>query len=645
MSNLTIVLPPDKEYYISYFIAKDSTSNGYVNTYYSNVTTDLENTYINNLYTDYWLNNENPGEKINGNRYTIPIDIVVGSNFIANYVIISWKKADNTYEYVVWGFYSREYNSHMWGFGDSVLHDENGNILVFLNYINDKIIHLYTPGKNIENYELTENDTILIETNDFIKHFNQDIFVFPYEMRIDGYIVINHTNNIIQEGGTPENGALISPLYNLIEGSIPESKAVELVGGIIAPYMGNDFRAYVHSNTPEDDTEFHNVYAIRCKFTKTNEEVTLYEGVSPAYRLLKVQITKSVYGYLTSYCEIYIDKENNKLIGTSYFSDPIDVSLPDDFNIYDWHEWAFWHESDNYRISHIYLDGNLLWEGDYGDLSGIGDGKLAWDCGIPISLGSVSQSMAIDQIRVWAKADTTPYKMDTGFKYYPIPEPIPEPEPEKPTGIINKGIYLVCYKGATSIFDKLIRIVKTNLTSKEFPPPPIDPRLRHLVGRLPPPLKGTFIPPLVKPEHILNALPKSYPIHMSPRPIEVLLSKILNSDYTHVGLWVVPENTPIPKEITYYACREDAGVMEYTEAYTDVDLYKINMPTVKPYHVEKFFEKTRYMRGSMIGDMGYRHLMHEHSMSSVEWVAAALNLAFPCKYTINKLIDFANLEE
>ena len=85
--------------------------------------------------------------------------------------------------------------------------------------------------------------------------------------------------------------------------------------------------------------------------------------------------------------------------------------------------------------------------------------------------------------------------------------------------------------------------------------------------------------------------------------------------------------------------------MEYTEAYTDVDLYKINMPTVKPYHVEKFFEKTRYKRGSMIGDMGYRHLMHEHSMSSVEWVAAALNLAFPCKYTINKLIDFANLEE
>lgn len=432
MSNLTIVLPPDKEYYIAYFIAKDSTNEGYTNTYYSNVTTDLENTYINNLYTDYWVNNQRPGEKINGNRYTIPIDIVVDNNFTANYVIISWKKEDNTYEYVVWSFYSRWYNSHIWAFNDSVLHDENDNFLVFLNYINDKIIHLYAPGKKIENYELTENDTILIETNDSIKHFNQNMFVFPYEMRIDGYIVINHENNIIQEGGAPENGVLISPLYNLIEGSIPESKAVELVGGIIAPYMGNNFGAYVHSNTPEDNTEFHNAYAIRCKFTKTNEEVTLREGVPPAYRLLKVQITTSVDGYLTNMCEIYIDKENNKLIGTSYITDPIEASLPDNFNIYDWHEWTFWHELESGRISHIYLDGNLLWEGDYGDPSHIGDGKLVWDCGIPFPLGSVSQSMAIDQIRVWAKADATPYEMDTGFTYYPIPTPDPEPEEEEP---------------------------------------------------------------------------------------------------------------------------------------------------------------------------------------------------------------------
>jgi hypothetical protein len=425
MSNLTIVLPPDKEYYIAYFIAKDSAN------YYSNVTTDLENTYVNNLYTDYWLNNENPGEKVNGTRYTIPVDIDVNSNFIANYVIVSWKKADNTYEYVVWCFNSRWVNSHMWELGDSVLHDENGNVLVFLNYINDKIIHLYAPGKKIENYELTENDTILIETNDSIKHFNQNMFVFPYKMRIDGYIIVNHANNIIQEGDAPEHGTLISPLYNLIEGSIPGSKAVELVGGIIARYMGNDFRAYVHSNTPEDDTEFHNAYAIRCKFTKTNEEVTLHGGVPPVYRLLKLQSVKNVDGYLTDYCEIYVDKENNKLIGTNYFTDPIDVSLPDDFNIYDWHEWTFWHELSSGRISHIYLDGNLLWEGDYGDPSYIGDGKLALDYGIPFPIGSVSQSIAIDQIRVWAKADEKPYEMDTGFTYYPIPEPEPEPEPEE----------------------------------------------------------------------------------------------------------------------------------------------------------------------------------------------------------------------
>lgn len=34
--------------------------------------------------------------------------------------------------------------------------------------------------------------------------------------------------------------------------------------------------------------------------------------------------------------------------------------------------------------------------------------------------------------RVCAKADATPYEMDTGFTYYPEPETEPEPESEKP---------------------------------------------------------------------------------------------------------------------------------------------------------------------------------------------------------------------
>lgn len=645
MSNLTLVLPPDKQYYVAYFIVSNSINAGFTNMYKSNITTAFENTWVDNadLY-NFWLENKNPGSKVNGTTYTIPDDLYYSGNSL-NYAIISWKKEDNTYEYVVWAFLASRFNSKYSNDSNIITKKDNdGNILVYINFIKNGVLHLYAPGKKLNDYELGINDLIELESSETILCTN-NMHIFPMDVRIDGYVINEISNGIIGEGEQAENIPKITPMYNVTDGSIPESKAIELVGGIIKPFFGAENYPKKDTYTPINSTSYHALYSIRCKFTKLNEKKILSNGEAFPYRLLKFGTPRSAFGFISANNEWYIDKNNNKLIITG---DRIEINLPDDFNIYDWHEWAFWHESNLYKISHIYLDGNLLWNGFTLDQSALGWGKIGWVCGIPFPLGSVSQSMVIDQIKSEVKSDPKPYEMtltDT-FNYYPIPEPEPiEPEPEEPTGIINKNIYLVCYKGATSIFDKLIRIIKTNLTSKEFPPPPIDPRLRHLVGRLPPPLKGTFIPPLAKPEHILNALPKSYPIHMSPRPIEVLLSRILNSDYTHVGLWVVPENIPIPKEITYYACREDAGVMEYTEAYTDVDLYKINMPTVKPYHVKKFFEKTRYMRGSMIGDMGYRHLMHEHSMSSVEWVAAALNLAFPCKYTINKLIDFANLEE
>ena len=218
-----------------------------------------------------------------------------------------------------------------------------------------------------------------------------------------------------------------------------------------------------------------------------------------------------------------------------------------------------------------------------------------------------------------------------------------EPEPENTeTDLVKDKIYLVCYKGETSIFDKLIRIIKTNLVKYkglEFPP--------HRPYKLPPPRpwKGAFIPPLHKPPHAKNLLPKGYPIHIYPKPFEHELARILNTDYTHVGLYIPSKNESNPSEITYYACREDAGVMEYTESADDLVLYPINMHTVRPDAIRHFFKHTQFMRGSLIGDMGYRILMHEHSMSSVEWVAKALNLGFPHKYTINKLIEFSKLED
>ncbi len=159
----------------------------------------------------------------------------------------------------------------------------------------------------------------------------------------------------------------------------------------------------------------------------------------------------------------------------------------------------------------------------------------------------------------------------------------------------SKGHYLVCYKG-NSILDKLIKIVK-----------------------------------------------KHSPFFQDPKKE---LNQEIEQLYTHVGILILPEDIDdLPSEVTYLACREDAGVMEYTEPRKDIDVYKINLETVDTEVIEYFFNRTQYLHGSMITDMGYRHLAHPGTLGSVDWVAMALNLAFPKKYTITRLIEFSQLKE
>lgn len=646
--NLTIVLPPNRQYYVSYFYPYAYHGNS-INTckYRSNVTTALEEGWHTaDIYNEFWKDNPTRGEPITGNIYKVPFifDYNVQFKFGAcTYFVFSWYEG-NELKYFV--YVMNENGAHT---GGTYVQDEirqylktdtDGSLLVYVGFVTDYATQIFAPGRKIYNYTLGLND-VLIRSASVDKCYNVgnigwrgEYNNFPEEMLVNGYYIFTSTEGIIDGE------------YQLVDGYNVGTKVPEFTNAILKPgFTLNWVPSSTHYHEDPND-KLNCAYVFKFKFTETN-------GENRIYRVMHFHITGRVDGGLDSDGDLWIDPETKELKIWSWVLDPairVLKQLPDN-TLSEWHELVIpWETYDNLK--------GFYFDGEYFDLVEICGRTLPGSfrgntipgfSDISGYLNRVTQdaSKILDYAAVHVYSKSKPYIMkENYFDYYdPILPDVPEPEPEKPTGVINKNIYLVCYKGATSIFDKLIRIIKTNLTSKEFPPPPIDPRLRHLVGRLPPPLKGTFIPPLAKPEHILNALPKNYPTHVSPRPIEVLLSRILNSDYTHVGLWVVPENMPVPEEITYYACREDAGVMEYTEAYTDVDLYKINMPTVKPCHVEKFFEKTRYKRGSMIGDMGYRHLMHEHSMSSVEWVAAALNLAFPCKYTINKLIDFANLEE
>ena len=650
--NLTIVLPPNRQYYVSYFYPYAFHNNS-INTckYRSNVTTALEEGWHTaDVYNEFWKDNPTRGEPITGNIYRVPFifDYNVQFQFKAcTYFVFSWYEGEEL-KYFVYAI--NENGAHTGGTYASdeirpfLKTDTDGSLLVYVGFITDYGTQVYAPGRKIGNYTLGINDVLLrgaaVDKCAEIGNESQrgKLNNFPDEVLVNGYYIFTSTEGIIDGE------------YQLVDGYNIGTKVPELTTGVLKEGFTLPWHPWANHKYLDTYDEDAYAYVYRFKFTKTNDS----DPNRTQYRIIHFGSMTNIDGAINDGGDLWIDSETKELKIWSWVINPalrVLKQLPAD-TLSTWHELVIPKETYG-NLKGFYFDG------EYFDLVEICGETLSAqfrmntipgfsDLDGRLECVAKDKSKILDYAAVHLYSEYRPYVMkDNYFDYYePILPDVPEPEPEEePTGVINKSIYLVCYKGATSIFDKLIRIIKTNLTSKEFPSPPIDPRLRHLVGRLPPPLKGTVIPPLAKPEHILNALPKSYPIHMSPRPIEVLLSRILNSDYTHVGLWVVPENTSIPKEITYYACREDAGVMEYTEAYTDVDLYKINMPTVKPYHVEKFFEKTRYKRGSMIGDMGYRHLMHEHSMSSVEWVAAALNLAFPCKYTINKLIDFANLEE
>lgn len=645
--NLTIVLPKGRQYYVSYFYPYEYYNNS-INTckYHSNVTTALEEGWHTaDIYNEYWKDNPTRGEPINGNVYEVPFTFTYSEQFVyfaCTYFIFSYYENEELHSFA---YILDTRGGHSGGVYETddyrqYLHtDASGNLLVYVGFLTDYAMSVFAPGRTIGDYTLTDSD-VLIRSSGLNKckytgisqRYNMN--EFPEDMIVNGYYIYNSESPVVE--GT----------YQLQQGFNSNTQVPELIYGNIRANFG--IRGIVGAF---DDDRYAYIRLVKFKFTRTNDS----DPTKTLYRILHFE-SGGGGDTLTSWGELYIDAETKELKIWSRTLNPEMIVLKQLTNdeVYAWHEVVF--KTDVYgNISDIYFDGTHYDLIEMGGRTAYGSFRAQEFPGFPDILGgeylykvAKDKSMLIDYAGLHIMSEAYPYIMRDN--YFDNTDPLPDnpdtpDNPEEEDSNIKEGIYLVCYKGETSIFDKLIRIIKTNLTSKEFPPPPIDPRLRHLVGRLPSPLKGTFIPPLAKPEHILNVLPKNYPVHKSPRPIEVLLSKILNSDYTHVGLWVVPENTPVPEEITYYACREDAGVMEYTEAYTDVDLYKIKMPTVKPCHVKKFFEKTQYKHGSMIGDMGYRHLMHEHSMSSVEWVAAALNLAFPFKYTINKLIDFANLEE
>ena len=158
-------------------------------------------------------------------------------------------------------------------------------------------------------------------------------------------------------------------------------------------------------------------------------------------------------------------------------------------------------------------------------------------------------------------------------------------------------IYLVCSKGDCSIFDQLIKIMKQT------------PQRCSVCTR-----------------------------RYDPRPNPHIPDNSTERAYTHVGLYIPTTDTTDPEIVQYWACREEAGVFQYEEPADKFDFFEIHLKKPRDMNQEMMNLKCD---GSMIADMGYKHLSRFGCMGSAEWVARALNLGFPDKYTITKLIEFA----
>jgi hypothetical protein len=632
--NLTIVLPPNKQYYVSYFYPYEYSGDSRGTCKYrSNVTTALEEGWhIADIYNEFWKDNPTRGEPITGNTYKVP--------FIFDYSVQFKEKACT---YFIFSYYeNEELHSFVYAINANGAHtggtyasdnirpylktDTDGSLLVYVGFITDYGTQVYAPGRKIGNYTLGINDVLLrsatvdkcayIGNNSQAGKYNN----FPNEILVNGYYIFTSTDGVIDGE------------YQLVDGYNAGTKVPEFTNAILkSGFTLNWIPTSIHYHEDPNDT-LNCAYIFRFKFTETN-------GENRIYRLIHFHTTGNVDGSLSSSGDLWIDPETKELKIWSWMINPsirVLKQLPAD-TLSTWHELVIPYETYG-NLKGFYFDGEYF---DLVEICGrtlpasFRSSTIPGFSDISSALSHVAQdaSKIVDYVAVHVYSETKPYAMkDNYFDYYepilPEPEPEPEPiEPEEPTGIIIKGhVYLVCYKGDTSIYDNLIRIIKTNIVSKLPSPKPDF-------------YKGVFIPPLHEPPHLKNLLPRGYPVH-DYHPIPDI-----NSDYTHVGLLVAHKNMLIPEEITYYACREDNGVFLYSEPTKYVDLFDLKHLTVPVKQIDSFYNKTKNIEGSVVGDMGYRIMMRPNSMSSIEWVARALNLGFPKRYTINKLIKFSKIEE
>jgi hypothetical protein len=446
--NLTIVLPPNRQYYVSYFYPYDYGNSHSASSckYKSNVTTVLEESWHSaDIYNEFWKGNPTRGEPITGNIYKVPFtfeyDVILHS-LACTYFIFSWYEG-NELKYFV---YAMNRNNALggnssYGHGEllapNLLTDEDGSLLVYIGFLTDYATYVYAPGRKIYNHVLgvdealiqaSQTDKCIFKGSDYSDTYYNN---FPYEVLVNGYHIFHCPDGIIYGN------------YNLRDGYNEGYKVPELVGAAIKEQFGNPYWSPY-----TDDKGISKDYAIiyRFKFTRTGDS----DPNRTIFRVIKLSSTGAPGEGISIFGDIWIDSETKELkIQSHVFSPFLRVlkQLPDDA-LYSWHELVLTFDDSTY-VKGIYFDG------EYFNLIEIA-GESAYSSFFPqhvasypiAGLGTIShpstienfdrimskdKTMLVDYIGIHRNTELEPYVMkDNYFDYYEpiLPEPEPEPESE-----------------------------------------------------------------------------------------------------------------------------------------------------------------------------------------------------------------------
>ena len=428
--NLTIVLPPNRQYYVSYFYPYEYYGNS-LNTckYKSNVTTALEEGWHTaDIYNEFWKDNPTRGEPITGNIYRVPFifDYNVQFQFEAcTYFIFSWYEG-NELKYFV---YAIDRNGgHTGGtyaydeYRQYIVTDTDGSLLVYAGFLNNYAIQVYAPGRKICNHTLGV-DEALFRTSPFDKGASTvNKNTFPYDVLVNGYYVVNYPDPVI-------NGT-----YQLQDGRNEGYKIPELTDATLKSNLGQQYWYILDNTYAHNDYGHNDILIYRFRFTRTNDS----DPNRTIFRIMHFHVTGMDSGALSSYGELWIDPETKELKIRSWVINPEQRVLKQLSNddLYSWHELAIIRSSNN--LYGFYFDG------EYFDLVEICGRTLPAVfssysiAGFPDVAGNFNlvhknKSIALDYAARHTYSSSYPYVMkDNYFDYYePILPDVPEPEPEE----------------------------------------------------------------------------------------------------------------------------------------------------------------------------------------------------------------------